>query len=260
VSNLDVLLSRGAGGNIPCRLSAGCGLASHVLDSTRLPAGLVVSGGCLSECITQRWRTQVHLRFERVGIAQNLYDEMVRDSIAPRMKARRFKKTRTNFHRSVGPNWEVVNLQRSTYSDAGHVMFTVNLGVALESIRGTVRFSGWKEGTRPTEYDCHLRERIGFVIGDRDTWWDIYPETEVAALGDAVAEAIERFGLPWLERHSDDVAFRDRALADIKAIRHRDFVVVKRLIERFGPAEALSALEDEWATRPQSGRHPWSQL
>lgn len=195
-----------------------------------------------------------------MGVAQDLYDEMVRNSIAPRMKARGFKKTRTNFHRNVGPNWEVVNLQRSAYSEADHVSFTVNLGVAFESIREAVRPSGWKQGTRPTEYACHLRQRLGLVLGDRDIWWDIFPETDVPALGDAVAEAIERFGLPWLERRSDDMAFRDQALADVAAIPHWDFLVVKRLVERFGPPKAMGALENEWSRRPESGRHPWSEV
>ena len=37
-----------------------------------------------------------------------------------------------------------------------------------------------------------------------DVWWDVRPETDAASLADAVGEALERYGLPWLRERSSD--------------------------------------------------------
>lgn len=129
----------------------------------------------------------------RVGVAQDLFDEMVSAIVWPHLKARGFKRMKGNFHRPIGANWQVVNLQRSYYSESEHVSFTVNFGVVWERVRESVRWSRWKaeraplsraESRRapcdPTSRSHRLeaaRRADGATRGSRDTRGRVEPAT-----------------------------------------------------------------------------------
>jgi hypothetical protein len=146
---------------------------------------------------------------------QERFDVMLRDNIWPHLRSLGFKRTRTTFHRAAGINWQVVNLQRSQFSNPGETSFTVNLGVAWEALRETKRGADWKPGRRPLEYQCQLRMRLGQLLVGRDHWWDLGPDTDVEQLGGAVVDAIERYGLPWLDEASDTEAYLDKLIANL---------------------------------------------
>lgn len=144
--------------------------------------------------------------------AQEKFDELVRDGVWPFLRAQDFKRTKANFHRAVGDNWQVVNLQKSAWSDRDSVRFTVNLAVAFDRLRDGVH--DWAEGKRPPESRCHLRERLGFLLRDEDVWWDVDPRTDVAALADTINTALEQYALPWLDARSTDEALRELLRSD----------------------------------------------
>jgi hypothetical protein len=83
------------------------------------------------------------------------------------LKGAGFKRTRSTFHRQSGPNWEVVNLQRSQFSDREDVKVAINLGVGFELLRDGM--PGWKAGKRPPEHQCHLRTRLGQLPSPAET-------------------------------------------------------------------------------------------
>jgi Domain of unknown function (DUF4304) len=139
--------------------------------------------------------------------AQDAYDEMVRELIWPFLRARAFKRSGTTFHRPDRANWQVISLQKSVYSSADEIRFTVNIAVALDRLREGVH--DWPEGKRPRESRCHLRVRIGGLLGTGDTWWRLAPDTNIVTLADTVDTAIDTYALPWLDAHSDE----DRLLA-----------------------------------------------
>lgn len=166
---------------------------------------------------------------------------MVRDQIWPALKALGFKRTRYNFHRAVGRNWEVVNLQKSAYSDRDDLRFTVNLAVGLDRTRD----DRWAEGKRPPEYKCQLRMRIGDLLNgpdSRDLWWDLDRETDHAQLGDAVVSSITTYGLPWLEAHSSDDRLRARVHADPRSIARQHLYQLELLMEAMNDRAASAAL------------------
>jgi hypothetical protein len=134
--------------------------------------------------------------------AQEAFDEMVRGTIWPVLRSRGFKRSGNTFHRAAGRNWQVINFQKSVGSSGEEVRFTANIAVALDRLRGGLH--DWAEGKRPSESRCHLRERIGLLLGSSDTWWSVTPDTNVPALGDAVCTALETYALPWLDGHADD--------------------------------------------------------
>ncbi len=148
---------------------------------------------------------------------------MIRDDIWPSLRERGCQAgSKATFHRRVGENWQVVNFQRSSFSDAEHVALSINLGVALARLRGGVL--DWPEGKRPLEYQCHSWERLGSLLGDPSGGrWDVHPETDTASLADALMLALERYGVPWLDARSShegaimvmsDVTTCDRATSD----------------------------------------------
>ncbi|MDX6564906.1 MAG: hypothetical protein QOE10_568, partial [Gaiellales bacterium] len=121
--------------------------------------------------------------------AQEAFDELVRDGVWPFLEARGFLRAKYTFHRRVGPNWQVINLQKRGSSDATRVTFTANLGVALDRLR-----SGsydWAPGRRPAEYRCHLRERVGYLLREDDTWWEVTADANVVALAETITLVLE---------------------------------------------------------------------
>jgi hypothetical protein len=182
--------------------------------------------------------------------AQEAFDELVRDGVWPFLAQRGFMRDRSTFHRRVGANWQVVNLQKAASSDAGRVSFTANLGVALDRLRtGTY---DWRPGRRPAEYRCHLRERIGYLLRDEDTWWEVSADSNVVSLAETITLALELYGLPWLDARSSDAALvalvRDpvalRAEGGADRLRW-----LARLMDLLGEHDARRIVEIESARR-----------
>jgi hypothetical protein len=182
--------------------------------------------------------------------AQDAFDELVADGVWPFLEQRGFMRSRSTFHRKAGPNWQVINLQKRSSSDAGRVVFTANLGVALDRIRtGTY---DWAPGRRPAEYRCHLRERIGYLLREDDTWWEVTADSNVVALAETITLVLELYGIPWLEARSSDAALvalvRDpvalRAEGGPERLRW-----LARLMDLLGEHDARRAVELESARR-----------
>jgi hypothetical protein len=147
--------------------------------------------------------------------AQEAFEEMLAEHIWPALKDKGFKRSKSTFHRPIDENWEVVNLQRSYYSDRDEVRFTVNVAVGIERLReGALT---WADDKRPPEYKCHFRERLGILLSGRDTWWSVTPDTNTAELAGSVLLAVERYGLPWLEARSTHERLRSLAVGDLRS-------------------------------------------
>lgn len=184
-----------------------------------------------------------------VVTAQEAFDALIREHIAPALKARGFRRTRSTFHRPVGANWEVVNVQRSQFSDAGHIKLTVNVAVGIDRLRDGVL--DWADGKRPPDHKCHLRARLGQLVTGQDVWWDLRPDTDLGELGESLLEAIEHHGLPWLEARSDDVQLRDTYLADLRAVPWWELRPLQQLVQQLGPLQAITAVADELQRRQE---------
>ena len=180
--------------------------------------------------------------------AQEAFAAMVAGHIAPVLQGEGFTQTGdTVFHRTAGRNWEVVQFEPSKVAIADRLKFTVRLAVAIDRLRG--EDPQWRDGLRPAEHECHFAKRLGQLLAGRDVFWDVRPDTDVAALGDTLNVALRRYGLPWLEERSDDERLRDLCLANLSAVPWWELRPLRELIEQLGPDEARSALEDELRRR-----------
>src|SRR5579862_3760698 len=178
---------------------------------------------------------------------QETFDAMVREHMWPFLRVRGFKRSKYNFHRQVESNWQVINLQKSTSSDANHVRFTVNLGVGIDALRRGVH--DWAPSARPREPQCHLRQRIGFLLRQEDTWWNIDPSTDVATFADSLNTAIDRYALPFFDAHATTEKLR--ALArDPAALRvegRGDLYWLAEFMDQLGEHDAKHTVDAERA-------------
>jgi hypothetical protein len=184
--------------------------------------------------------------------AQDAFDALVRDHIAPPLSVLGFKRTRATFHRPVEENWEVINLQRSQFSSAASVSFTANLAVGLDILREGVH--DWAEGKRPPESRCHFRSRIGWLLSRQDVWWDIKPDTDLLAMSEAVLEAVTRYGLPWLAVYSHPEQAWPAHRDDLRSLHFMELKPLGQLVAKLGLPDAEEAVAAERQRRNEEVR------
>ena len=132
----------------------------------------------------------------------NAIDAVIRGGLAPLMKREGFKKSGRNFLKVDSELVAVLNVQASTSNLGATGKFTINLGRYFPSVARAVGDPDLQG--RPKEYDCHLRQRIGFLLPKKlDHWWEIGPETHIEQLAVDVTRVVEGVGLPWLRRVHD---------------------------------------------------------
>ncbi len=124
-------------------------------------------------------------------------DAVIRCGLAPLMKRAGFKKSGRNFLKVDSESVAVLNVQASTSNLGATGKFTINLGRYFPSVARAVGDPDLQGS--PKEYDCQVRERIGFLFPEKlDHWWEVGPETNFEQLAVAVVLAVEDVGLPWL--------------------------------------------------------------
>jgi hypothetical protein len=159
-------------------------------------------------------------------------------AVQPTLKERQFRKRGNAFNRTAKPDGlvHVINFQMGAFDPPGTVetpglrpnlygRFTINLGVWLP---GVMEPGDLAPRARPfvNEYNCHLRERIGFLLPQhQDTWWPLStPTDELAA---TITSVIDQYVYPWLAKF----ATWDGALHELEeAPAGRKFMTSPRLL------------------------------
>jgi hypothetical protein len=153
--------------------------------------------------------------------------QAVVSQIHPKLKTVGFRKERHTFNRESEPGLiHVVNFQMGPYEPGPNYefppykvnvygYFTVNLGVFISEVyeqtmpKAMPRF--------PKEYQCEIRARLGELMPEGEGgWWTLKAETRL--LASTIWEAIEEYGLPFLDRFPSRAAilsewYRDGASA-----------------------------------------------
>lgn len=141
--------------------------------------------------------------------AQQTFDRLVREHVAPLMKRHGYKKAGLNWRlrREDDPTgWGVVNIQKSSWGNRDEILFYVNLGVWWDDLPAPSDPRCGPSG--PNESSCHIRARLGSLADDgQDLRWDIESD-RLAHAGEGCLQPIlktlipllEERGLPWIER------------------------------------------------------------
>jgi hypothetical protein len=180
--------------------------------------------------------------------AQEAFASLLSDQVAPALAADGFDGAGGSFQRPVGRNWEVVGFEHKQVADTDHVKVGVQLAVGIDRLRD-VGSRQWPEDGPPAWEDCHFGISLGRLLTGRNVWWDIWPDTELAMLGETIVVAVRRYGLPWLEARSSDERLRNTCMAELDSVAWWELRPLRELVEQLGPSEARDKLDAELRRR-----------
>lgn len=174
--------------------------------------------------------------------AQDKFKELLTGRLAPWFTEQGFKRRDSTFRREREGAWQIVNFQRSKYSDARVVRFTVNLGVALEVLHDEPPWAGrgW-----PLEYECDFRQRLGPLYKGKDHWWRVRPRLPVGPTAKDVLKALEGRAIGWLDLHADPPRYLARSAGEPRSVTSFNLPSWVSLARKIGTAEDVRVAEEE---------------
>jgi hypothetical protein len=177
--------------------------------------------------------------------AQDTMKRLVADELRPAFKVRGYRQKGLTFHRAVGDNFAVVQLQKSRSSSARSIDFTINLGVFSGRVQRVLTQIGWAlaiDGV-PVEAQCHLRTRIGSLLpGGVDTWWTVRADADLHERGGTLRPFLEEHAFPFLDARVSDEGLRDHWLERLPAGPQGAALAI--LVRDLGPPDALGPVLD----------------
>jgi hypothetical protein len=153
-----------------------------------------------------QWRRRTKTPTRAVDVpVQVVYDAMVKEVLSPGFRELGLKGSGGRYSLASSTCWALLSLQRSAYSDAVEIQFTVNLLVANRLQWEAARAARPHLPERPSAGTIYggpaAQERIGMVQPDRaDKWWRIYPGVDPAAVTTDVLQHVRDFAIPWLRQ------------------------------------------------------------
>jgi hypothetical protein len=91
-----------------------------------------------------------------------VFNEMVKEYLAPFFKSKGFKKQNLNFYREHNGLTFLINFQKNSYNSVDYVAFYINCGIYCRELEQIV---GAEIEAKPKEYDCLFRERFERITG-----------------------------------------------------------------------------------------------
>ena len=165
-----------------------------------------------------------------------LIDKIVALGPQPLLKREGYRKTARSFHRGAGEVIAVVNFQSSMWNSPSSARFTVNLSVAVPFFHE--KLTGVPFPKNPGSAAPVITERIGLLTpSGLDHWWEVTPDTDCAATATDVTSALERYGLPFLDRHLGPEALAT-AVQNSAFLRTNDAIAQAIFLSYLGRREA----------------------
>lgn len=127
---------------------------------------------------------------------KEIIDEIVQAALAVPLKEQGFKRSGRNWRRPKADSIQVINVQASRHNLGTNGEFTVNLGVYFPRVPVELAAT---ITDKPTEPDCHVRQRIGGILGRGDFWWKIRSRANLAEIIREVQQFVLADGLEWLD-------------------------------------------------------------
>lgn len=145
---------------------------------------------------------------------QETYKELVKDQISPVLRDLGLKGSGGRYQLPSDDHWALIGFQRSVYSDAEHIRFTLNVLVVSHEEWSEARAGRTHYPEKPTAgtlWGAGSQARIGGLmpVGE-DYWWDLYPDTFTDELVTDVLGAIRDYALPWMRQQIEQPRGRQR--------------------------------------------------
>lgn len=125
-------------------------------------------------------------------------DQVIATALTPYLRENGFRRTRMHWCSDTEGAWRMVSVQSHRFKAAGHIYFTVNLGVSYERFGDAAPRAAW---------ECRIWRRIGHLPGggDRDVWFDCDASdtNAVDAIAAALGESWKAAAVPFLDVGTD---------------------------------------------------------
>lgn len=135
---------------------------------------------------------------------QDAYRVLVNEYLSPALRELGFKGSGGKYRMPSDTHLALLELQKSAFGDRNEMTFTANLFV--------VPRDSWQPtgkqiniyGLRPksgTVRDGSEHARLGVLAAadNRDRWWPLKPNTDLAAVAASFLADLEHVGLPWMK-------------------------------------------------------------
>ena len=139
--------------------------------------------------------------------AQDLYKRLLRDEVAPALRAVGLRGSSGKFAVPSTTHWVQLAFQKSSWNDRNTVGFTVNLSVirrdAWESLVAAAPWLGKEPSASTYIASPAAQERIGFLRPEgRDHWWELTTGAPVEPVLEDVMHDLFCLGVPWLKKQA----------------------------------------------------------
>ena len=104
-----------------------------------------------------------------------VFDEIIKENIAPYLKKQGFKKQHLNFYKTEGDLIFVINFQKNSYNSVDYVSFFINCGIYSSEIMRTI---GESVLPNPKEYQCLFSNRINHLSGSKNKDFELTSSDE----------------------------------------------------------------------------------
>jgi hypothetical protein len=140
-----------------------------------------------------------------VETAQETFKRMIREQVAPRLRALGFKGSGQRFALASDSHWALLGFQRSAWGDSNKGSFTINLTVvskeAWEASRTDRPYRGSAPQANASEGVPAWEERIGMLTPENlDLWWEVRAGESTERVADGVLRVVEDYALPEMLR------------------------------------------------------------
>jgi hypothetical protein len=129
-------------------------------------------------------------------VTEDKFDKLVK-SYQLTLKPLGFKKRGNNFYLQKAGFGQHINFQKSPWYSKEHINFTINTGVFLPEFWSALDYNFGKAVPEfPSETQCILRQRIGRLRNENDTWYDVKEDTDLEKLTETLLRDLNESILP----------------------------------------------------------------
>lgn len=140
--------------------------------------------------------------------AQDLYQTMIRDTVAPRLRVLGWKGSGQRFELPDPTAWVQLGFQKSRHNSATSLNFTINVSVIGRRAWEAYREERPELPARPNpamHYGRHFSPiRIGHLLAaQQDTWWHIsadQPRDRIDWIANGVCASVSDYAMPEIHR------------------------------------------------------------
>jgi Domain of unknown function (DUF4304) len=104
-----------------------------------------------------------------------VFNQMVKEYLAPYFKSKGFKKQNLNFYKEENGLTFLINFQKNSYNSVDYVRFYVNCGIYSEELMQKI---GADVLPKPKEYECTFRQRFEQITGNKKQEFELLSSDE----------------------------------------------------------------------------------